>query len=180
MAKYLQPTRDGDNFTKAKPYKIEHEYGGGRYLVTNDKGEKVIVRADGQPSARLNWDGKFEPVSDDLNNALNIQAKAEALAMREQIRENVRSIVGNAIKSNDFWAVRDKPATARIVTNADFKRDLVYTHNGKQIKVQEACETLDALKEILRCSDWSELKMQAQISRTMADALVKLQNSTNC
>lgn len=98
----------------------------------------------------------------------------------KKIRENVRDIVSNAIKSNDFWAVKGKPATARIVTNADFKRDLVYSHNGKHIKVQEACETLDALKEILRCSDWSELKMQAQITRTLADALVKLQNSTNC
>lgn len=93
----------------------------------------------------------------------------------KKIRENVRSIVDNAIKSNDFWAVRGKPATARIATNQDFKRDLIYTHNGKQIKVHEACETLDALKEILRCSDWSELKMQAQITRTLADALVKLQ-----
>lgn len=181
MTNYLTPDRDGYSFTANNHYKIKQEYGGMRYLVENDAGVDVIVRADGKPSARLDWGGKFHRCSDLLNEALNIHAKAEALA----IRENVRSIVGNAIKSNDFWKVRGKgwriqKEGAEITSNGFVPADLKYNHNGKVVSVKEACELLYELQKVLRCSDWSELKMQAQVSRTLADALVKLQNSTNC
>lgn len=172
MNKYITPNVNGEHFTANKHYKIMHNYGGGRVLVQNDKGETVIVRVDGQPSARLNWGGKFTRCSDLLSNALNAQENAEALA----IRENTRSIVENAIKSTYFWRV--KPGKAYIKT-AHIGEAFI-SSGIKPDEPSEAEKQLEAIKKALRCPDGFDVVKQAEIVRTLADALIKLQNSTNC
>lgn len=93
MNKYVTPTTNGDNFTKDKHYKIMNEYDNGRVLVQNDKGIPVIVRVDGDVSARLGYKGEFKRCSDLLIQALNIASDAQALAERERIRDEVAESV---------------------------------------------------------------------------------------
>lgn len=102
MNKYLTPNKKGDHFTANKHYKIMHNYGNGRYLVQNDKGHAVIVRADGQKSSRLEYGGEFRLCSDLLNKALDVSKVVDALAVREMVRDSV----SEAVKDGSLWGVK--------------------------------------------------------------------------
>ena len=162
MKYYVRPTASGENFTAGKLYEVQHGFGSGRVVVLNDAKEETIVRCDGIVSARLDWRGKFERVNiPDAQEAMESAVRAAKYAMK----------IG--VKRGEGWRIQ-KSGVA-ITSNNFVPADLKYNHKGKTVSVKEACELLDELKEILRCSDWSELKAQAKVSRALADALVKLQ-----
>lgn len=162
MKYYVRPTASGENFTAGKLYKIQRCFGSGRVVVLNDAKEEIIVRCDGIVSARLDWRGKFERV--------NIPDEQEAMASAVRTAKYAMKI---GIKRGEGWRIQ-KSGVA-ITSNNFVPADLKYNHKGKSVSVKEACELLDELKEILRCSDWSELKAQAKVSRALSDALIKLQ-----
>lgn len=104
--------------------------------------------------------------------------------VEKAVREDAGSIINDAI-INGTITTRDRIGCAsgwRIEKDGMFissdnfvPADLKYNHKGKIVSVKEACELLDELCGKLRCSDWSELGVQAEVARALADALIKLQ-----
>lgn len=99
MNKYVTHSINGENFTQGKHYKIEYEYTNDRVLVCDDRGERVIVRVDGQLSARLGWKGKFTRCSDLLAHALGIACDAENLVKSVKPEVEAQRRVEEALKS---------------------------------------------------------------------------------
>ena len=170
MSEYVTPTITCGNFTKGKHYKVLSEMPKGRVLIEDDAGETAIVRVDGRTSSKLDYSGKFHRVSFELNNALNIAARAEAMAWRLN-RDGTMHInnakIGGAIIS---------------------KNTLIFQHNGKkhdalalverneqlEKKINELIAANEEVRKILRCPDGFDLRKQAQVVRTLADTLLDI------
>lgn len=170
MSEYVTPTITCGNFTKGKHYKIISEMPKGRVLIEDDAGETAIVRVDGRTSSKLDYSGKFHRVSFELNNALNIAARAEAMAWRLN-RDGAMHInnakIGGAIIS---------------------KNTLIFQHNGKkhdalalverneqlEKKINELIAANEEVRKILRCPDGFDIRKQAQVVRTLADTLLDI------
>ena len=170
MSEYVTPTITCGNFTKGKHYKVLSEMPKGRVLIEDDAGETAIVRVDGRTSSKLDYSGKFYRVSFELNNALNIAARAEAMAWRLN-RDGTMHInnakIGGAIIS---------------------KNTLVFQHNGKkhdalalverneqlEKKINELIAANEEVRKILRCPDGFDIRKQAQVVRTLADTLLDI------
>lgn len=170
MSEYVTPTITCGNFTKGKHYKIISEMPKGRVLIEDDAGETAIVRVDGRTSSKLDYSGKFHRVSFELNNALNIAARAEAMAWRLN-RDGTMHInnakIGGAIIS---------------------KNTLIFQHNGKkhdalalverneqlEKKINELIAANEEVRKILRCPDGFDIRKQAQVVRTLADTLLDI------
>lgn len=170
MSEYVTPTITCGNFTKGKHYKIISEMPKGRVLIEDDAGETAIVRVDGRTSSKLDYSGKFYRVSFELNNALNIAARAEAMAWRLN-RDGTMHInnakIGGAIIS---------------------KNTLIFQHNGKkhdalelverneqlEKKINELIAANEEVRKILRCPDGFDIRKQAQVVRTLADTLLDI------
>lgn len=170
MSEYVTPTITCGNFTKGKHYKVLSEMPKGRVLIEDDAGETAIVRVDGRTSSKLDYSGKFHRVSFELNHALNIAARAEAMAWRLN-REGTMHInnakIGSAIIS---------------------KNTLIFQHNGKkhdalalverneqlEKKINELIAANEEVRKILRCPDGFDIRKQAQVVRTLADALLDI------
>lgn len=170
MSEYVTPTITCGNFTKGKHYKIISEMPKGRVLIEDDAGETAIVRVDGRTSSKLDYSGKFHRVSFELNNALNIAARAEAMAWRLN-RDGTMHInnakIGSAIIS---------------------KNTLIFQHNGKkhdalalverneqlEKKINELIAANEEVRKILRCPDGFDIRKQAQVVRTLADTLLDI------
>ena len=170
MSEYVTPTITCGNFTKGKHYKIISEMPKGRVLIEDDAGETAIVRVDGRTSSKLDYSGKFYRVSFELNNALNIAARAEAMAWRLN-RDGTMHInnakIGSAIIS---------------------KNTLIFQHNGKkhdalalverneqlEKKINELIAANEEVRKILRCPDGFDIRKQAQVVRTLADTLLDI------
>ena len=170
MSEYVTPTITCGNFTKGKHYKVLSEMPKGRVLIEDDAGETAIVRVDGRTSSKLDYSGKFHRVSFELNNALNIAARAEAMAWRLN-RDGTMHInnakIGGAIIS---------------------KNTLVFQHNGKkhdalalverneqlEKKINELIAANEEVRKILRCPDGFDIRKQAQVVRTLADTLLDI------
>lgn len=151
MKEYVTPTITRGNFTKGKHYEIKSDFtNGSRVLIIDDKGEAKIVRVDGELSERLDYASKFHRVSFELNNALNIQAKADALAWR--------------IKNNATIAIKD----------ACIKDGQIYNIVGKRNE-NEYIKVLEQLREILRVPEGENIVQHAKVVRTLADGLIALQ-----
>lgn len=180
MSEYVTPTITCGNFTKGKHYKIISEMPKGRVLIEDDAGETAIVRVDGRTSSKLDYSGKFYRVSFELNHALNIAARAEAMAWRLN-RDGTMHInnakIGGAIIHN---------AT---VKNSDWQKTrIVFEHNGKKhdaLALLERNEQLEKsindliaaneeVRKILRCPDGFDVRKQAQVVRTLADTLLDI------
>lgn len=170
MSEYVTPTITCGNFTKGKHYKVLSEMPKGRVLIEDDAGETAIVRVDGRTSSKLDYSGKFYRVSFELNNALNIAARAEAMAWRLNRDGTMRinnAKIGGAIIS---------------------KNTLVFEHNGKkhdalalverneqlEKKINELIAANEEVRKILRCPDGFDIRKQAQVVRTLADTLTLL------
>lgn len=170
MSEYVTPTITCGNFTKGKHYKIISEMPKGRVLIEDDAGETAIVRVDGRTSSKLDYSGKFHRVSFELNNALNIAARAEAMAWRLNRDGTMRinnAKIGGAIIS---------------------KNTLVFEHNGKkhdalalverneqlEKKINELIAANEEVRKILRCPDGFDIRKQAQVVRTLADTLLDI------
>lgn len=170
MSEYVTPTITCGNFTKGKHYKVLSEMPKGRVLIEDDAGETAIVRVDGRTSSKLDYSGKFYRVSFELNNALNIAARAEAMAWRLN-RDSTMHInnakIGGAIIS---------------------KNTLIFQHNGKkhdalelverneqlEKKINELIAANEEVRKILRCPDGFDIRKQAQVVRTLADTLLDI------
>lgn len=170
MSEYVTPTITCGNFTKGKHYKIISEMPKGRVLIEDDAGETAIVRVDGRTSSKLDYSGKFHRVSFELNNALNIAARAEAMAWRLN-RDGAMHInnakIGGAIIS---------------------KNTLIFQHNGKkhdalalverneqlEKKINELIAANEEVRKILRCPDGFDIRKQAQVVRALADTLLAI------
>ena len=170
MSEYVTPTITCGNFTKGKHYKIISEMPKGRVLIEDDAGETAIVRVDGRTSSKLDYSGKFHRVSFELNNALNIAARAEAMAWRLN-RDGTMHInnakIGGAIIS---------------------KNTLIFQHNGKkhdalalverneqlEKRISELIAANEEVRKILRCPDGFDIRKQAQVVRTLADTLLAI------
>lgn len=170
MSEYVTPTITCGNFTKGKHYKVLSEMPKGRVLIEDDAGETAIVRVDGRTSSKLDYSGKFYRVSFELNNALNIAARAEAMAWRLN-RDGTMHInnakIGGAIIS---------------------KNTLIFQHNGKkhdalalverneqlEKQINELIAANEEVRKILRCPDGFDIRKQAQVVRTLADTLLDI------
>lgn len=170
MSEYVTPTITCGNFTKGKHYKVLSEMPKGRVLIEDDAGETAIVRVDGRTSSKLDYSGKFHRVSFELNNALNIAARAEAMAWRLNRDGTMRinnAKIGGAIIS---------------------KNTLIFQHNGKkhdalalverneqlEKKINELIAANEEVRKILRCPDGFDIRKQAQVVRTLADTLLDI------
>ena len=170
MSEYVTPTITCGNFTKGKHYKVLSEMPKGRLLIEDDAGETAIVRVDGRTSSKLDYSGKFHRVSFELNNALNIAARAEAMAWRLNRDGTMRinnAKIGSAIIS---------------------KNTLIFQHNGKkhdalalverneqlEKQINELIAANEEVRKILRCPDGFDIRKQAQVVRTLADTLLDI------
>lgn len=170
MSEYVTPTITCGNFTKGKHYKVLSEMPKGRVLIEDDAGETAIVRVDGRTSSKLDYSGKFHRVSFELNNALNIAARAEAMAWRLNRDGTMRinnAKIGSAIIS---------------------KNTLIFQHNGKkhdalalverneqlEKQINELIAANEEVRKILRCPDGFDIRKQAQVVRTLADTLLDI------
>lgn len=142
-------------FTNGKIYKVLEWFPKGAE-VRDDNGALCYVSVGG-PTLRLANGGRFQRVSG----------------------HETSYSVSLGVKRGEGWMISKEGAFA-INSNNFTPSTLMYNHNGKSVDVKKACETLDALTKVLGVSDWSELELQAKIKVALADALVKLENSTNC
>ena len=170
MSEYVTPTITCGNFTKGKHYKIISEMPKGRVLIEDDAGETAIVRVDGRTSSKLDYSGKFHRVSFELNNALNIAARAEAMAWR--LNRDGTMHINNAKIGSAFIS----------------KNTLIFLHNGKkhdalalverneqlEKKINELIAANEEVRKILRCPDGFDIRKQAQVVRTLADTLLDI------
>lgn len=170
MSEYVTPTITCGNFTKGKHYKVLSEMPRGRVLIEDDAGETAIVRVDGRTSSKLDYSGKFYRVSFELNNALNIAARAEAMAWR--LNRDGTMHINNAKIGSAFIS----------------KNTLIFQHNGKkhdalalverneqlEKKINELIAANEEVRKILRCPDGFDIRKQAQVVRTLADTLLDI------
>lgn len=174
MGDYVTPTITCGNFTNGKYYKIMYEYSPARVLIKDDAGETAIVRIDGECSSKLDYSGKFHRVSFELSNAISAAEKAANLA--SQIRVG-KAFIGDAVIHNATVKASDAP-----------KGRLVFQHNGKQHdalallerneqlerNINELIAANEEVRKILRCPDGFDIRKQAQVVRTLADALLDI------
>ena len=141
-------------FTEGKVYEVvEWMYKSAK--VRDDNGLLCFVSVGG-PTLRLD-NGRFERVS----------------GHKSQYE------VALGVTRGEGWMI-SKDGAMKLNSSNFIPSKVIYDHNGKQVDVKKACETLDALTKVLGVSDWSELELQAKIKVALADALVKLENSTKC
>lgn len=157
MNKYVTPTISCGNFTKGKHYKIMYECSPARVLIEDDAGETAIVRIDGEPSSKLDYKGKFNLASAELNNAINMAEKAANLA--SQIRVG-KAFIGDAIITSGAL----KPSG----------EDWVKRCERLQEQVNELIAVNEEVRKILRCPDGFDVRKQAQVVRTLADTLIDI------
>ena len=170
MSDYVTPTITCGNFTKGKHYKILSELSKVRVLIEDDAEQTAIVRIDGKPSSKLDYKGKFYRVSFELNNALNLAARAEAMAWR--LNRDGTMHINNAKIGSAFIS----------------KNTLIFQHNGKQHdalalverneqlerNINELIAANEEVRKILRCPDGFDIRKQAQVVRTLADTLLAI------
>lgn len=154
-------------FTDGKIYKVL-EWFHKSAKVRDDNGALCFVSVGG-PTTRLVGGGRFQLMS-------GYQATYN-LSLGVKQAEPFQVTYGD--NDGKGWMINKDGAFA-ISSNNFIPSKVMYDHNGKQVDVKKACETLDALTKVLGVSDWSELELQAKIKVALADALVKLENGTKC
>lgn len=182
MNKYVTPSINGENFTQGKHYKVEYEYNNDRVLVRDDRGEKVIVRVDGQLSARLGWKGKFTRCSDLLAHALGIACDAENLVKsvkpeveaQRRVEEALGSgwrihKAGMCIASGNFVAKEENPLAERL-RKAEHDRDL---YKQDCIKAEAVIDQLYELFPHTR--NHEQLIAAIKSAKIFSDAFLELQ-----
>ena len=163
MSEYVTPTITCGNFTKGKHYKIISEMPKGRVLIEADAGETAIVRVDSRTSSKLDYSGKFYRVSFELNNALNIAARAEAMALR--------------LNRGGTMHINNAKIGGAIMTSGALKtsgEDWVERCERLQEQVNELIAVNEEVRKILRCPDGFDIRKQAQVVRTLADTLLAI------
>lgn len=169
MSDYVTPTITCGNFTKGKHYKIMAEILKVRVLIEDDAGKTAIVRIDGKPSSKLDYNGKFHRVS--------FESSPIPFVFRDGRMYINNAKIGGAIIHN---------AT---VKNSDWQKTrIVFEHNGKkhdalallerneqlEKSINELIAANEEVRKILRCPDGFDIRKQAQVVRTLADTLLAI------
>jgi len=165
MSDYVTPTITCGNFTKGKHYKImAEELLKGRVLIQDDAGETAIVRIDGKPSSKLDYNGKFHRVSFE---------SSDANSMAGTFREEPIPFV---LRGGRLYINKAKIGGA-IMTSGALKpsgEDWVGRCERLQEQVNELIAANEEVRRILRCPDGFDIRKQAQVVRTLADALLDI------
>nr|DAI80162.1 MAG TPA: hypothetical protein [Caudoviricetes sp.] len=188
MSEYVTPTITCGNFTKGKHYKVLSEMSKTRVIIEDDTGETAIVRIDGKESSKLDYSGKFYRVSFELNNALNIAARAEALS-KKLIRNSDPFVARDGCLYINDAKIGGAIIHNAVVKESDWQKStIIFEHNGKKhdaLALLERNEQLEKninkliaaneeVRKILRCPDGFDIRKQAQVVRTLADALLDI------
>lgn len=169
MSDYVTPTITCGNFTKGKHYKIAAEILNGRVLIEDDAGQMAVVRIDGKPSSKLDYNGKFHRVS--------FEPSPIPFVFRDGRLYINKAKIGDAVIHNATVKASDAP-----------KGRLVFQHNGKQHdalallerneqlerNINELIAANEEVRKILRCPDGFDIRKQAQVVRTLADTLLAI------
>lgn len=185
MSDYVTPTITCGNFTKGKHYKIMAEILKVRVLIEDDAGQTAIVRIDGKPSSKLDYNGKFHRVSFETSDANSM-----AGAYRKEPIQNCEPFV---FRDGRMYINNAKIGGAIIhnatVKNPDWQKTrIVFEHNGKkhdalallerneqlEKSINELIAANEEVRKILRCPDWFDIRKQAQVVRTLADTLLAI------
>lgn len=171
MSDYVTPTITCGNFTKGKHYKIMAELLRVRVLIEDDAGQTAIVRIDGKPSSKLDYNGKFHRVSFETSDAISMAVKSEAF--RKEPIQNCEPFV---FRGGRLYINNAKIGGA-IMTSGALKpsgEDLVGRCERLQEQVNELIAVNEEVRKILRCPDGFDIRKQAQVVRTLADALLDI------
>lgn len=152
MSDYVTPTITCGNFTKGKHYKILTEILKVRVLIEDDAGQKAIVRIDGKPSSKLDYNGKFHRVSFE-SSPIPFVFRGGRMYINE-------AKIGGAIMTSGAL----KPSG----------EDLVERCERLQEQVNELIAANEEVRKILRCPDGFDIRKQAQVVRTLADTLLAI------
>lgn len=112
-------------------------------------------------------------------SAKAIAVEAEKLAERLRVRDEVAAAIRNESLPGGmlFEAMRGNGSGWRIL-------DGIVSMQSNNFKINEArdpnVEVLEQLREILRVPEGENILIHAKAIRALADALIGLQNSTNC
>ena len=169
MSDYVTPTITCGNFTKGKHYKILSELSKARVIIRDDAGETAIVRIDGKESSKLDYSGKFHRVS--------FESSPIPFVFRGGRMYINKARIGDTVIHNAAVKASDAP-----------KGRLVFQHNGKQHDalallerneqleqgIKELIAANEEVRRILRCPDGFDIRKQAQVVRTLADALLDI------
>lgn len=169
MSDYVTPTITCGNFTKGKHYKImAEELLNGRVLIEDDAGQTAIVRIDGKPSSKLDYNGKFHRVSFETSDAISMSG-----VYRKEPIQNSEPFV---FRGGRLYINKAKIDGA-IMTSGALKpsgEDLVGRCERLQEQVNELIAANEEVRKILRCPDGFDIRKQAQVVRTLADALLDI------
>lgn len=171
MSDYVTPTITCGNFTKGKHYKIMAEILKVRVLIEDDAGQTAIVRIDGKPSSKLDYNGKFHRVSFETSDAISMAVKSEAF--RKEPIQNCEPFV---FRGGRLYINNAKIGGA-IMTSGALKpsgEDLVWRCERLQEQVNELIAANEEVRKILRCPDGFDIRKQAQVVRTLADTLLAI------
>lgn len=174
MSEYVTPTITCGNFTKGKHYKILTEILKVRVLIEDDAGQKAIVRIDGKPSSKLDYNGKFHRVSFETSDAISMAAKSEASLAFEEIKNS--EPIPFVIRGGRMYINKAKIGGA-IMTSGALKpsgEDLAGRCERLQEQVNELIAVNEEVRKILRCPDGFDIRKQAQVVRTLADTLLAI------
>lgn len=153
MSDYVTPTITCGNFTKGKHYKImAEELLNGRVLIEDDAGQTAIVRIDGKPSSKLDYNGKFHRVS--------FESSPIPFVFRDGRMYINKAKIGGAIMTSGAL----KPSG----------EDWVERCERLQEQVNELIAVNEEVRKILRCPDGFDIRKQAQVVRTLADTLLAI------
>lgn len=169
MSEYVTPTITCGNFTKGKHYKImAEELLNGRVLIQDDAGQTAIVRIDGKPSSKLDYNGKFHRVSFETSDAISMSGvyrkepiqNSEPFVFRDGRLHINKAKIGGAIMTSGAL----KPSG----------EDWVERCERLQEQVNELIAANEEVRKILRCPDGFDIRKQAQVVRTLADTLLAI------
>lgn len=168
MSEYVTPTITCGNFTKGKHYKILTEILKVRVLIEDDAGQKAIVRIDGKPSSKLDYNGKFHRVSFETSDAISMSG-----VYRKEPIQNSEQFV---FRGGRLYINKAKIGGA-IMTSGALKpsgEDLAGRCERLQEQVNELIAANEEVRKILRCPDGFDIRKQAQVVRTLADTLLAI------
>ena len=168
MSDYVTPTITCGNFTKGKHYKILAEILKVRVFIEDDAGQTAIVRIDGKPSSKLDYNGKFHRVSFETSDANSM-----AGAYRKEPIQNSEPFV---FRDGRLHINKAKIGGA-IMTSGALKpsgEDWVERCERLQEQVNELIAANEEVRKILRCPDGFDIRKQAQVVRTLADTLLAI------
>lgn len=171
MSDYVTPTITCGNFTKGKHYEVFREYPGPgaavRVKIKDDSGLSVIAFI-GVPSSLLCYKGCFHRVSFEASDANSM-----AGAYRREPIQNSEPFV---FRDGRMY-INEAKIGGAIMTSGALKpsgEDWVGRCERLQEQVNELIAANEEVRKILRCPDGFDIRKQAQVVRTLADALLDI------